>query len=93
MFRKNILAAAVATAFVVPASAFAADDAEIGKIREEIKDLKDGYENRIRSLEDRLREAESTGPGATAAPDASASTPAYTTSRSPRRTLSIPPSR
>jgi len=78
MFRKNILAAAVATAFVVPASAFAADDAEIGKIREEIKDLKDGYENRIRSLEDRLREAESTGPGATAAPDASASTPAYT---------------
>ena len=78
MFRKNILAAAVATAFVVPVSAFAADDAEIEKIREEIKDLKDGYENRIRSLEDRLREAESTGPGAAAAPAASASTPAYT---------------
>ena len=78
MFRKNILAAAVATAFVVPASAFAADDAEIGKIREEIKDLKDGYENRIRSLEDKLRQAESAGPGAAAAPAASASTPAYT---------------
>ena len=41
MFRKNILAAAVATVFVVPASAFAADDAEIKKIREEIETIKD----------------------------------------------------
>ena len=77
MFGKNILAVAVATAFAIPVSAFAADDAEIEKIREEIKDLKDGYENRIRSLEDRLRDAESTGTGASGAPDASASTPAY----------------
>jgi hypothetical protein len=77
MFRTNILAAAVAAAIAIPAFAFAADDAEIEKIREEIKDLKDGYENRIRSLEDRLREAESTGTGAGGAPAASASTPAY----------------
>ncbi|HEV8644021.1 MAG TPA: hypothetical protein VGR01_00450 [Burkholderiales bacterium] len=77
MFRKNILSAAVAAALVVPASAFAADDAEIGKIREEIKQLKDGYENRIRSLEDRLREAQSTGPGTAAMPAVSAPTPAY----------------
>ena len=55
MFRKSILAAAIAAAFAVPASAFAADDAEIGKIRDEIKELKDGYENRIRSLEELRR--------------------------------------
>jgi len=62
MFRKNILAAAVATVFVVPASAFAADDAEIKKIREEIETIKDGYETRIRQLEQRLEKAEqSTG--------------------------------
>ena len=77
MFGKNILALAVATAFAIPVSAFAADDAEIKKIREEIKDLKDGYENRIRSLEDRLRDAESTGTTAAGTPAASASTPAY----------------
>ena len=77
MLGKNILALAVATAFATPVSAFAADDAEIEKIREEIKDLKDGFENRIRSLEDRLRDAESTGTGAAGAPAASASTPAY----------------
>ena len=77
MLRKNMLAVAVAAAFAVPVSAFAADDAEIEKIREEIKDLKDGYENRIRSLEDRLRDAESTGTTAAGTPAASALTPAY----------------
>ncbi len=73
MLRKNILAAAVAAVFAVPA--FAADDAEIGKIRDEIKVLKDGYENRIRSLEERLKAAETSGQAAPAAP---ASAPAYT---------------
>jgi hypothetical protein len=58
MFRKNILAAAVATVFLVPASAFAADDAEIKKIREEIETIKDGYETRIRQLEQRVEKAE-----------------------------------
>jgi hypothetical protein len=58
MFRTSILAAAVATVFVVPASAFAADDAEIKKIREEIETIKDGYETRIRQLEQRVEKAE-----------------------------------
>jgi hypothetical protein len=58
MFRKNILAAAAATVLVVPASAFAADDAEIQKIREEIETIKDGYETRVRQLEQRLEKAE-----------------------------------
>jgi hypothetical protein len=58
MFRTSILAAAVATVFVVPASAFAADDAEIKKIREEIETIKNGYETRIRQLEQRVEKAE-----------------------------------
>src|SRR3979409_1011806 len=58
MFRKNIMAVAVATVFVVPASAFTADDAEIKKIREEVETIKDGYETRIRQLEQRLEKAE-----------------------------------
>ncbi len=58
MFRKNILAAAVATVFVVPTSAFAVDDADIKNIREEIEIIKDGYEKRIRQLEQRLEKAE-----------------------------------
>lgn len=58
MFRKNIVAAAIAAAFAMPVAANAADDAEIGKIRDEIKSMKDSYEGRIRSLEDRLRKAE-----------------------------------
>lgn len=75
MFSKSILAAAIAiaTAFAIPASAFAVDDAEIVKIRDEIKDLKDGYENRIRSLEDRLKATEASGEAAVPV-----STPAYT---------------
>ncbi|MGQ0577493.1 MAG: hypothetical protein ACT4PQ_01115 [Betaproteobacteria bacterium] len=47
MLRKNILAAAVAAAIVVPAPAIAADEAEIRKIREDVK-----------SLEQRLEKAE-----------------------------------
>ncbi len=58
MFRSKILATAVAVAFAVPVAANAADDAEIGSIRDEIKSMKDGYESRIRALEDRLRKAE-----------------------------------
>lgn len=78
MFRKNIMAAAIAAAFAMPVAASAADDAEIGKIRDEIKNMKDGYEVRIRALEDRLRKAEA---DQTAAPPESnaAPTPAYAT--------------
>ncbi|MGH8759416.1 MAG: hypothetical protein ACREVW_07880 [Burkholderiales bacterium] len=57
MFRKNILAAAVATVFVVPASAANADE-EIKKIREEVETIKDEYETRVRQLEQRVEKAE-----------------------------------
>jgi hypothetical protein len=58
MLRANFMAATAAAAFAMPVAALAADDAEIQTIREEIKSLKDGYESRIRQLEDRLEAAE-----------------------------------
>ena len=55
MFKRNLAAAAVALAFSCPALA---QDAELAKIREEIKQMKDNYERRIETLEKRLAEAE-----------------------------------
>ena len=56
MFKRNLTACAVALAFAGPALA---QDSELGKIREEIKQMKDAYEKRIQELEKRLSEAES----------------------------------
>ena len=47
MFKRDLIAAAVALAF---AGAAQGQDAELAKIREEIKQMKDGYEQRIQSL-------------------------------------------
>ena len=58
MFRQYTLAAAVGAAFVAPVPAIGADDAEVQTIRNEIKDLKQGYETRIRQLEQRLEQTE-----------------------------------
>lgn len=55
MFRRTLIAAAIALAYAAPASA---QEAELAKIREEIKQMKEGYERRIDALEKRLAEAE-----------------------------------
>ena len=55
MFKHGLAAAAVALAFSCPALA---QDAELAKIREEIKQLKESYEQRIQALEKRLAEAD-----------------------------------
>ena len=56
MFKRTLAACAVALVFAGPALA---QDSELGKIREEIKQMKDAYEKRIQELEKRLSEAES----------------------------------
>ena len=56
MFKRNLIAAAVALVFASPALA---QDSELGKIRDEIKQMKDAYEKRIQDLEKRLSDAES----------------------------------
>ena len=55
MFKSQLIAAAVVLAFAHPARA---QESELSKIREEIKQLKEGYEKRIQTLEQRLSEAE-----------------------------------
>jgi hypothetical protein len=55
VFKRKLIAAAAAIAFAGPVLA---QDAEIAKIREEIKQMKDAYEKRIQMLEKRLTEAE-----------------------------------
>lgn len=67
MLKKNIVAAAVAAAFALP-SAFAADDAELAQIREQIRQLKETYEVRIQALEKRVQEAEAKSASAPAEP-------------------------
>jgi len=55
VFKRNLIAAAIALALAGPALA---QDAELARIREEIKEMKEGYERRIDALEKRLAEAE-----------------------------------
>ena len=55
MFKRTLIAAAIAVAYAAPAPA---QDAELGRIRDEIRQMKDAYEKRIRDLEKRLTEAE-----------------------------------
>ena len=55
MFNRNLIAAAVALAFTGPVLA---QDAELGRIRDEIRQMKDAYEKRIQELEKRLSDAE-----------------------------------
>jgi len=58
MLGKNILAAAVAAVSVAASYALAADEAEIQKLREEIDTLKEGYETRLRQLEQHLEKTD-----------------------------------
>jgi hypothetical protein len=53
-----------------PSMATAATDADLAEIREQIKQLKEGYEARIRALEERLKAGETGGAAAAAPPPA-----------------------
>ncbi|MFO1397602.1 MAG: TonB-dependent receptor [Burkholderiales bacterium] len=64
---------ALALALCISGSVHAATDADLAAIREEIRQLKEAYEARIRALEDRLQKAEAAP--ATAPPAATAAAP------------------
>jgi hypothetical protein len=55
MFKRTLIAAAVGLALAGPVQA---QNAELGKIRDEIKQMRDAYEKRIEELEKRLSAAE-----------------------------------
>jgi hypothetical protein len=72
MHRKTLCAMALAVAWSAPLPA-RAQDAELSKIREEIRQMKDAYEKRIEALEKRLQDAEAkAGKAETAASKAEA---------------------
>ena len=68
MFKTITLAAAIGAAFVAPVRAVGADDADVEKIRTEVKELKDSYEARIRELEQRVENAQQIPPAAAPPP-------------------------
>ncbi len=55
---RTLVAASVALALTAPLAAPAADSAELAQIREQIRQMKEGYESRIQALEKRLELAE-----------------------------------
>ena len=77
MFKPTVLAAALAAAFAIPFSAFAADERELSQMREELRQMKQDYEARIQALEKRLQAAEAR-PASASAPATGAASPAPT---------------
>ena len=75
MHRFVLAPCAFALALVFLPDAHAAGDAELAEIREQIKQMKESYEARIKALEQRLQAAESKAAAATPA----AVTPAIST--------------
>ena len=70
MSRQLLASAFLAPMLAFPSMATAATDADLAEIREQIKQLKEGYEARIRALEERLKAAETGGAAAAAPPPA-----------------------
>ena len=75
MFRFVLSRGACALALCAVAPAHAATDADLAAIRDEIRQIKESYEARIRALEDKLKVAES-APAAPPVPIAEAPAPA-----------------
>ena len=58
MSRKSLASGALARALFAATPSWAASDADLAQIRDEIRHLKENYEARIQSLEARLKDAE-----------------------------------
>lgn len=83
MVTPIVASSALALALVVtPVAAFAATDAELAEIRDQIRQLKDTYEARIQALEQRLKDAEAKV-ASTPAPAPSAPAPVQAAAASP----------
>lgn len=65
---RSISSAGLGLALLLPSFAQGADDAELLRIRAEIRELRESYEARIRALERRLEQVQAPLPAATGAP-------------------------
>ena len=70
MSRSVLVRSALALALLSAADVEAASDADLAQIRDEIRQLKEGYEARIRALEQRLQDAEAKTAAVATAPAA-----------------------
>ena len=84
------MAGAFALACMLPSSGYAATDADLAQIRDEIRQLKEAYEARIQALEQRLKEAEDKA--AKAQPAEPATPAAASVATAPAAAPSAPPS-
>ena len=89
MYKITVLTAALAVALATPLVAAAADDRDLAQIREQIRQMKDDYEARIRALEQRLQQAEARSERAAAQAAIPANQPSSATVSAP---ASAPPS-
>jgi hypothetical protein len=76
MYRFVLAPCALALALIVCPVAEAAGDADLAEIREQIRQLKESYEARIKALEQRLEQAEAKAAPAAPAADATPAAPA-----------------
>jgi hypothetical protein len=83
MLKTTVLTAALAAAFAVPLSASAADDKELGAIREQIRQMKESYEARLQALEQRLQDAQAAAAQAQNAAQAAQQAPAAAPAAAP----------
>lgn len=68
MSKHAFVSALVASALAFPSLAIAASDAELAEVREQIRQMKQEYEARLRALEERLKAAEAAAAVAPASP-------------------------
>ena len=68
MSRQLLASALMASILALPSIAAAATDGDLAEIREQIKQMKESYEARIRALEDRLKAAEAAPAAPTPSP-------------------------
>ena len=83
MSRYLLARAAFASALAVIPAAHATTDADLAEIREEIRQMKKGYEARIRALEDRLNAAEAAASSGAGTAATSAASPAAAAAPAP----------
>ncbi len=84
------MASALALACMLSSAAYAATDADLAEIRDQIRQLKESYEARIQALEQRLKEAEANS--AKAQPAAATAPPATAVAAAPPAAPPAPPS-
>jgi hypothetical protein len=88
IYSDSLKHAILCVALTLPLNVYAASDQDLSDIREQIKQLKDSYEQRITQLEQRLQQAEASRQAEATITQAQAQAPAPQPNRSPASSVS-----